>query len=48
VLLLPLLLPAAAPTAAAAAPVAADSGMSGLKSYMDAIKANQEDYYKAN
>jgi len=23
-----------------------DSGMSGLKSYMDAIKANQEDYYK--
>lgn len=35
---------AAAPTAAA--PTAADSGMSGLKSYMDAIKANQEDYYK--
>ena len=23
-----------------------DSGMGGLKSYMDAIKANQEDYYK--
>jgi hypothetical protein len=31
---------------AAAGPAPADSGMSGLKSYMDAIKANQEDYYK--
>ena len=31
---------------AAAAPASADSGMGGLKSYMDAIKANQEDYYK--
>jgi hypothetical protein len=31
---------------AAAGPAPADSGMSGLKSYIDAIKANQEDYYK--
>jgi len=49
-------LPAAAPAAApavAAAPAAApaasasqaDSGMGSLKSYMDAIKANQQDYY---
>ena len=30
---------------AAAGPAPADSGMSGLKSYMDAIKANQQDYY---
>ena len=36
---------AAAPAVAAAAPT--DSGMGSLKSYMDAIKANQEDYYKA-
>jgi hypothetical protein len=35
--------PAAVPGAGASQ---ADSGMSGLKSYMDAIKANQEDYYK--
>jgi hypothetical protein len=35
---------AAAPAVAAAAPT--DSGMGSLKSYMDAIKANQEDYYK--
>ena len=35
--------PAAAP---AAAPAPTDSGMGSLKSYMDAIKANQEDYYK--
>jgi hypothetical protein len=51
-------LPAAAPAAApavAAAPAAVPGagaaasqtgGMSGLQSYMDAIKANQEDYYK--
>lgn len=31
---------------AAAGPAPADSGMGSLKSYMDAIKANQEDYYK--
>ena len=31
--------------AAGPAPAPADSGMSGLKSYMDAIKANQQDYY---
>ena len=30
---------------AAVGPAPADSGMSGLKSYMDAIKANQQDYY---
>ena len=30
---------------AAAGPAPADSGMGGLKSYMDAIKANQQDYY---
>jgi len=36
--------PAAVPGAGAAASQA-DSGMSGLKSYMDAIKANQQDYY---
>lgn len=30
----------------APAPAPADSGMGSLKSYMDAIKANQEDYYK--
>lgn len=35
---------AAAPAVAAAAPT--DSGMGSLKSYLDAIKANQEDYYK--
>jgi hypothetical protein len=35
--------PAAAPVAA---PAPTDSGMGSLKSYMDAIKANQEDYYK--
>jgi len=45
--------PAAAPALTAAPAVVpgvgasqADSGMSGLKSYMDAIKTNQEDYYK--
>ena len=30
---------------AAAGPAPADSGMGSLKSYMDAIKANQQDYY---
>jgi hypothetical protein len=48
------LVPAAAPAPArvpgaalaAAGPAPADSGMGSLKSYMDAIKANQEDYYK--
>lgn len=36
--------PAAAPAVAAAAPT---DGLGGFKSYMDAIKANQEDYYKS-
>jgi hypothetical protein len=50
---LPLLVLVLQPVARAAVPAVAvlllaDSGMSGLKSYMDAIKANQQDYYKAN
>jgi hypothetical protein len=37
--------PAAAPAAAPSAAASQTGGMSGLQSYLDAIKANQQDYY---